>query len=59
MPKRTIARLGCVGTRQSAAPLAGIEGRRQLGVGEDYVLGVYSDELDEQSIRMYGLFRSE
>lgn len=28
-------------------------------VGEDYVLGVYSDELDEQSIRMYGLVRPE
>jgi hypothetical protein len=27
-------------------------------VGEDYVLGVYSDELDEQSIRMYGLVRT-
>lgn len=27
--------------------------------GEDYVLGVYRDELDEQSIRMYGLVRSE
>jgi hypothetical protein len=28
-------------------------------VGEDYVLGVWSDELDEQSIRMYGLVRPE
>jgi hypothetical protein len=26
-------------------------------VGEDYVLGVYRDELDEQSVRMYGLVR--
>ena len=26
-------------------------------VGEDYVLGVYRDELDEQSIRLYGLLR--
>lgn len=27
-------------------------------IGEDYVLGVYRDELDEQSIRMYGLVRT-
>ena len=28
-------------------------------IGEDYVLGVFLDELDEQSIRMYGLSRGE
>jgi hypothetical protein len=27
-------------------------------IGEDYVLGVYRDELDEQSIRMYDLIRT-
>lgn len=26
-------------------------------IGRDYVLGVYRDELDEQSVRMYGLIR--
>ena len=42
---------------QSVAELRTPEGYFLLEVGDDYILGIHKDELDRESVRLYGLIR--